>query len=138
MLKSIFESELIDSMQNVLIKQANNQDLTNVEQAVDYLNNAIEIFEDFGLNSKADKILNVLYKIASKKDPYTENLTTKDMIKNLKQHGTEFPLLDLNKSDDILNVDMDVDVDVNNIKSDDDFLNFIKNDKSWEDKSWED
>jgi hypothetical protein len=109
MLKSVFESELLDGMHKSLIKQANNQNLDNVDQAVDYLNSAIDILESQGLTSKADQVLNILYKIAKPKTPkkphsipngHTKNLTSKKMVENLKHHGTPFNMNDLSFDDD--------------------------------------
>lgn len=119
MLKSVFESELVAGMQDTLIKQANNQNLDNLEQAVDHLNSAIDIFESEGLTSKADKILNILYKIAKSKktkkphavsDAHTKGLTSEKMIENLKHHGTEFNMADISFDDDL---DLDVDDNFN-------------------------
>lgn len=106
MLKGISESEIINGMHGNLVKEASNQDFDNVEQAVDYLNNAIDIFESEGLNSQADQVLNVLYKIAQRHKPkkpkkphtisdrHTKGLTSEKMLKNLKSHGTEFNMAD--------------------------------------------
>lgn len=62
--KSVFETDLILGMQQELIKNASTHDASNVEQAVDYLNSAIDIFEDVGMHTQANKILNILTKIA--------------------------------------------------------------------------
>jgi hypothetical protein len=64
--KSVFEDELIAGMQKELIKNATNQDHDNVGQAVDYLNSAIDIFEDAGMKTQADKVLRIIAKIAAK------------------------------------------------------------------------
>jgi hypothetical protein len=120
MLKSIFETEILQEMENSLVKQANNKNLDNVEKAIDYLNLAIDIFEDAGLNSQADQILNVLTKIAKNakpkkpKDPrkisdrHTKGLTSEKAIENLKHHGTVFNMADVSNVDDILNADINI------------------------------
>ena len=109
MLKSVFEYEILDGMHKSLIKQANNQNLENVEQAVDHLHSAIDILESQGLTSKADQVLNILYKIAKTHKPkkphqipngHTKNLSSEQMVKNLKQHGTVFNMPDLSLDDD--------------------------------------
>lgn len=101
--KSLFEEELVASMHNELVKQANSQDNSDLEKAVDYLNSAIDIFEEVGLNSHANNILNLLYKIAtdenevkSKKinDKHTKGLSSEKMVKNLLDHGTVFNMAD--------------------------------------------
>ena len=63
--KSVFEDELILGMHHELVKNANNQELDDVTHAVDYLNSAIDIFEDAGLHSQADQVLNIIKKIAT-------------------------------------------------------------------------
>jgi len=121
MLKKTFENEILKSMEVSLHKQANNRNTDNLEQAVDYLNSAIDIFEDAGLTAQADQILNVLSKIAKKgrpkrpKDPrtvsdrHTKGLTSEQAIKNLKNHGTMFNMADVSSADDILNTEIILD-----------------------------
>jgi hypothetical protein len=107
MSKKISENELVNLMNEKLIKNANNQETDNLESAVDYLNSAFDIFEDMGMAAQADKILNILYKIAnvSKEDFHTKGLTPEKMVQNLKQHGTEFNMIsddqDINFDDDL-------------------------------------
>jgi hypothetical protein len=64
--KSVFEDEIIAGMHKELVKNATAQDRDNLEKAVDYLNSAIDIFEDAGMKTRADKVLNILRKIAAK------------------------------------------------------------------------
>lgn len=116
MLKSIFETEILKEMEHSLVKQANNQNVDNLDQAVDYLNSAIDIFEESGFTAQADEILNILNKIAKQgkpkrpKDPrivsdrHTKGLTSEKAIKNLKEHGTMFNLSDTAYVDDLLTV----------------------------------
>ena len=118
MLKSSFDQELINSMQYELVKQASSNNIENVDTAVDYLNSAIDIFEDAGLNAQADQILNVLYKIAKKgkpqrpKDPrkisdrHTKGLTSEKAIQNLKEHGTMFNMADVANADDLFEMEI--------------------------------
>jgi hypothetical protein len=118
MLKSIFENELISRMEDSLVKQANNQNIDNLDQAVEHLNSAITIFEDTGLTAQADAVLNILVKIAKKgkpkkpKDPrlvsdrHTKGLTSEKALKNLKQHGTMFNMADVAQADDLLNLEI--------------------------------
>lgn len=61
--KSIFENDLIEGMQrNLKNSEAQNH---SVSAAVDYLNSAISIFDEVGMISTADKILDVLNKITT-------------------------------------------------------------------------
>lgn len=97
MLKSVFESELVDGMHKGLIKQANNQEVDNLTQAVDYLNSAIDIFENQGLTIQADKVLNLLVKIANRKNTNVQKLLSfqplKNYLKELKFPETYFDIL---------------------------------------------
>ena len=54
-------STIEDSMFKILSSQ---EEDISVSKAVDYLNNAIDIFEDAGMQSQADQIMGVLYKMA--------------------------------------------------------------------------
>jgi hypothetical protein len=63
MLKSLFEDELISGMQQEMHKQASAQKPSLV-QAAECLHAALEIFEEQGLTSRADQVLNLLQKIA--------------------------------------------------------------------------
>lgn len=98
--KSVFEEELIDGMHNQLIKQATQKSYDHLEEAVDYLNSAAEIFEDMGMNKNSDQILMILAKIAQQyqnkqiNDRHTKDLTSKKMIQNLKDHGHPMNLVD--------------------------------------------
>lgn len=65
MLKPISESELINIMEKELVKNANSQDFSSLDKAVDYLNSAIDMLETSGFISHADALLNVLTKIAA-------------------------------------------------------------------------
>ena len=65
MLKSKLEYELILGMDHELFKTANHHDYDNLHHAVDYINSAIDILESSGFQSQADKLLNLIYKIAT-------------------------------------------------------------------------
>lgn len=64
--KSVFENEIIAEMQVALQPIKKKQGMNGLVKAADYLNSAIQIFEDAGLNKKADQVLRVLAKIATK------------------------------------------------------------------------
>lgn len=142
-MKSIFmteNEELIAGMQKELIKNASNQETENLGKAVDYLNSAIEIFEDAGMNVQADQVLAILSKIAlqseqsdendarNKKpknptkvpDRHTKGLTSDKMVANLKNHGTVFNLNnDGQAADDFLNAEVgDLEVSEKDLGSD--------------------
>lgn len=100
--------ELVAGMHKELVKNAASQDRDGVEKAVDYLNSAIDIFEDAGMQVQADQVLRILFKIAddandAKKkskdprklnDPHIRGLTPEKQIANLKHHGTVFNMTD--------------------------------------------
>jgi hypothetical protein len=62
--KAVFEDELIRGMQHELQPHMKKQGMNNLVKAVEYLQAAAEIFEESGLNTKADQVFNVLSKIA--------------------------------------------------------------------------
>jgi len=64
MLKSLFENELISSMQKELRKQASDDKHPSLAQAADCLHAALEIFEQQGMRARADQVLQLLEKIA--------------------------------------------------------------------------
>lgn len=119
MLKSIFENEILRDMEDDLVKQANSQKVDNLDKAIDNLNSAITIFEEAGLTSQADKILDILLKIAKKgqpkkpKDPrnisdrHTKGLTSEKALENLKHHGTMFNFTDVSNAEDMLNLEVE-------------------------------
>ena len=117
--KSVFEEELVAGMHQELIKNATNQDTSDLGQAVEYLNSAIDILEDTGMSAQADQVLHILMKIATDtndakkpKDPrhisdrHTKGLSSEKMVSNLKHHGTVFNMADDGKADDLLDLDM--------------------------------
>jgi hypothetical protein len=65
MLKPKLDLEIASLMDYELAKTANNHDFSNLNQAVDYLNSAIDVLENSGFTAHADALLNVLQKIAS-------------------------------------------------------------------------
>lgn len=115
--KSVFEDELIAGMQNELRlldhKVASKKEgIDNLVKAADLLQAAMEIFEQVGLSVQADKVLDILTKIAHP-DRHTKGLTPDKMVKNLKEHGIVFNLADDGKADDLLNADVEMPVEVN-------------------------
>lgn len=63
--KSVFENEIIAGMQRELTSKNIKQGMTDLGTAVDHINNAIGIFEEAKMTSVADKLLDLLYKIAA-------------------------------------------------------------------------
>jgi hypothetical protein len=120
--KSVFENDLIAGMQKELQSYDKKQGMENLVKAADYLHSAMEILEEAGLTSKADKLLNVLSKIAQdsqqaktpKADHATKGLTPEKMVSNLEHHGIVFNISDdtssssgdSSKADDLLNLDI--------------------------------
>lgn len=78
--KSVFEDEIISNMEQEL-RPLRKQAAQDVSNAIDYLNNAAEIFEEAGLTAQADKIVAILSKIAQ---PKTEAIS---VIKLLMDAG---------------------------------------------------
>jgi hypothetical protein len=81
--KSVFEEELVAGMHRELVKNATSQDPEGVEKAVDYLNSAIDIFEDAGMTTQADQVLRILAKIAMTRPQEYPS------IQALMQHGVK-------------------------------------------------
>jgi hypothetical protein len=67
--KSVFEEELISGMQQELRAQSSQSSVGQVNQAVSYLQSAMEILEQAGMQSKANAIRGLLTKIANKNQP---------------------------------------------------------------------
>ena len=80
--KSVFEDELIAGMQKELIKNASEDHNVNLSKAVDYLNSAIDLFEDTHLHSYANKVLNIIAKLSKNviKMPSMEALIDNGML----------------------------------------------------------
>lgn len=121
--KAVFEDDLINGMQRELQSYDKNQGMKNLVTAVDHLHSAMEILEESGLTAQANKILDILSKIAADeqdakgkprkpKDPtaisngHTHGLTSERMLENLKQHGTVFNMADDGAADDLLNLEI--------------------------------
>jgi len=62
--KSLHENDLIHGMQRELQGFEKNAAMNNLVKAANYLQAAMEIFEATGLTIQADKVLNILAKIA--------------------------------------------------------------------------
>jgi hypothetical protein len=112
--KSVFEDDLIAGMQRSLAESELQEGISSLPTAVDYINSAIDIFEEEGMTVSADKLLSVLLKIAQKhckpqqkpkvNDRYSPK-NSNEMIKNLLDHGTVFNNTD--DGNDVLNVEVD-------------------------------
>lgn len=122
--KSVHEDDIIAGMQIELAAHNKVQGISNLVQAADYLQAAMDIFEDAGMTIKSDEILNILTKIAYKNtpssqlpsddhaakpisDPHTKGLTSKKMVENLKHNGIVFNMADDAAADDLLDLDID-------------------------------
>lgn len=109
--KKTSENELINGMLLRLASPEIDDAINDLDKATDYLNSAIEIFEDVGMLSEADDVLNILIKIANE-DPATKGLNSNKMVKNLLDHGTEFNLnaddANLEVSDDYLDFEDEI------------------------------
>lgn len=114
--KSVFEDELIAGMQVKLAEVQSGQETDNLTEAVEHLNSAAQIFDDHGNIVTANKIMNILYKIAEcghqhkhrpdkvpNGDRHVKNLSPEKQLKNLMHHGHQFNLSD----DGLLNAEFD-------------------------------
>jgi hypothetical protein len=70
--KSIFEEDLVNGMYKNLRKYASTND--DVSTAIDYINCAADIFENIGMISTADKIIDVLEKM-TEEDTWEDELS---------------------------------------------------------------
>lgn len=121
--KSVFEEELIHGMQRELHSHNKKQGMNNLVKAADYLHSALEILEEAGFDTQADKVFQILKKIAEDrpnkpKDPtkvsdkHTSGLTSEKQVKNLIDHGTVFNMAD--DGADLLNAEFsDMPLEVN-------------------------
>lgn len=92
--KSVFEDELIHGMQRELQAHDKKQGMQNLVKAAEYLNAAVEIFEQAGMTAKADQVLRILGKIAS---PITHVRKMPSMKKLMDAGVTKEDLLGLGK-----------------------------------------
>lgn len=125
--KSVFEDDLIAGMQRKLAEAEVEDGMNSLPQAVEYINSAIDILEQQGMQTKADKLLNILLKIADKHQPKPKDprgvhdkhhpISSEQMIKNLLDHGTMFNAAD--DGNDLLDADVSdvLEVDETNISS---------------------
>ena len=91
MLKSKLENELILGMDHELFKKANNHDYDQLHNAVDYINSAIDILESSGFESQADKLLNLIYKIATfEKEKVLTNIPSLQYFKETDALGFSY------------------------------------------------
>lgn len=124
--KSLFADELMAGMQKKLAESEVTENLNALPNAVEYINSAIDILEEEGMQTQANTLLSILLKIAQvhrrqkPKDPrhipdrYTPK-SSEEMVKNLLEHGTMF-----NNSDDgndLLNADVDESLEVEENKA---------------------
>jgi hypothetical protein len=91
--KTLFEEELYANMaKNLSLKKIAStvEDINDLNKAIDYLNSAAEIFEEFGMDNKADSVLSIILKIAHHKnleelnEPFEEELVEKPHHKDPK------------------------------------------------------
>lgn len=93
--KSVHEDELIYGMQRELQPHDKKEAMNNLVKAADYLQAAMEIFEDSGLTAQSDKILNILVKIAKEDKKKEHNQDTIEFTSllnknpNKKHHSPE-------------------------------------------------
>jgi hypothetical protein len=90
--KSVFENDLINGMQKLLVNKDKFANINRLPEALDCLHAASEIFAEYGLYTQSDRIVALLNKLGN--DPHTDGLTSEKMLDNLKDHGHEFNMTD--------------------------------------------
>jgi len=65
MKKILFENDIINSMEKELAFASKKEGINNLTKAAEYLHSAIEIFEEAGMQKKANQVLQILAKIAA-------------------------------------------------------------------------
>ncbi len=83
--KSVHENELIMGMDREMHSYEKKQGMKNLVNAAEYLNSAADILESNGLKSKANKILNILSKIAHDKEPDKEELKKQEEAEDFRR-----------------------------------------------------
>jgi hypothetical protein len=87
MKKSLFEDELMNGMQRELQSHAKKQGMNNLAKAVDYLQAAMEIFEESGMTKRADQVVKILGKIAHEGHSHIDKLIEEEPL--IPQGGAE-------------------------------------------------
>lgn len=80
--RSVFEDDLIAGMQRNLAESELQEGIESLPKAADYINSAIDIFEELGMYSKADAAIKVLEKIAASVMPSLQAIT--DLLRDYK------------------------------------------------------
>lgn len=118
-------AEIANAMEKVIVSNAmdkKSHNLTKLATAVEYLNNAAEIFDDVGLHKEAEFATMLLESLAGKKksktkpksksksksksrksrksDPATKGLSSEKMVSNLKEKGWVFNADDISYARD--------------------------------------
>ncbi len=110
MIKTKSELDLINLMQHELVKNANKQDFSNLTQAVNYLDSAIDVLDTHGFKNEANNLLSILNKIAKHHKPKNPTNVSKrhseKLVKNLKETGTMFSRKDYHMADDLLDAEI--------------------------------
>jgi hypothetical protein len=98
-MKKSFEDELMTGMQRELVKQASGG-TPDLSKAAECLHAALEIFEEQGLTTRADQLMNVLYKIAQTQK--TKPVMEMPSIKSLMEKGiTQRDLMEFSKGNPV-------------------------------------
>lgn len=90
--KSVFEDALIAGMQRNLVSKDQEKAMSNITQAVDYLHSAAEILDNANLSVQADRIVNLLTKIASIPEEKEESIEASDTLDDVEASIDRFLL----------------------------------------------
>lgn len=87
--RDVREDELAIGMLRELQGQDKNEGMENLVKAADYLQSAVEIFEEKGLFNQADQVLKVLFKIASEHKEHKpgDTIKMKSLMKQPNKPG---------------------------------------------------
>ena len=72
--QSVFKDELIAGMQRKLAEQYVTPEINDLPKAAEYLQSAMDLFEDIGMTNKAEQVLDILKKLAAIPMPTLEGL----------------------------------------------------------------
>lgn len=97
MLKSLFENELMSSMQKELHKYASDDKQPNLTQAAECLHAALEILEQQGMRARADQVLQLLEKIGQQNVPVTKTAKIHSLKQLMEAGITQRDLFEFSK-----------------------------------------
>jgi hypothetical protein len=132
-------NEWLDELALLMQQQLKKSDLKNppnLVQAGEYLHAALDIFEQAGMQTQANQLLQVMSKIAQqhqvKKDWHIRGLTDQKQVSNILDHGTQFNMCEVPPYTDDLHAESLADLQLSDDLevSDSDMLEDFEDEKS--------